>query len=65
MLLISIDPRVPWTSSATPFQQGKTSGQSNLTKSASRGPIPQLGITPGGQNLYRWIPGVGVPISVT
>jgi len=27
-------------------------------------PIPRLGVTPGGLNLYRWIPGVGVPISV-
>ena len=28
------------------------------------GPIPPLRITPGGRNLYHWIPGVGVPISV-
>ena len=28
------------------------------------GPIPWLGVSPGGQNLYHWIPGVGVPISV-
>ena len=35
-----------------------TRGQSNLTKSASRGPIPRLGVTSGGQNLYHWIPGV-------
>ena len=28
------------------------------------GPIPRLGVTPGGLNLYHWIPGVGVPISV-
>ena len=41
-----------------------TRGQSNLTKSASRGPIPRLGVTPGGRNLYHWIPGVGFPISV-
>ena len=41
-----------------------TRGQSNLTKSASWGPIPQLGVTLGGRNLYHWIPGVGVPISV-
>ena len=26
----------------------QTRGQSNLTKSASRGPIPRLGVTPGG-----------------
>ena len=38
--------------------------QSNLTKSASRGPIPRLGVTPGGRKLYHWIPGVGFPISV-
>jgi len=31
----------------------KTRGQSNLTKSASRGPIPRLGVTPGGRKLYR------------
>ena len=30
-----------------------TRGQSNLTKSASRGPIPRLGVTPGGRNLYH------------
>jgi len=41
-----------------------TSGQSNLTKSATRGPIPRLGVTPGGRKLYHWIPGVGFPISV-
>ena len=29
-----------------------------------RGPIPRLGVTPGGQKLYHWIPGVGFPISV-
>jgi len=28
------------------------------------GPIPQLGVTPGGWKLYHWIPGVGFPISV-
>ena len=28
------------------------------------GPIPRLGVTPGGRNLYHWIPGVGFPISV-
>ena len=52
---------------ATPFPTcGSilTRGQSNLTKSASRGPIPRLGVTPGGRKLYRWIPGVGFPISV-
>ena len=27
-------------------------------------PIPRLGVTPGGRNLYHWIPGVGIPISV-
>ena len=42
----------------------ETTGQSNLTKSASREPIPRLGVTPGGRKLYRWIPGVGFPISV-
>jgi len=26
--------------------------------------IPRLGVTPGGRNLYHWIPGVGFPISV-
>jgi len=29
-----------------------------------KAPIPRLGVTPGGRNLYHWIPGVGVPISV-
>ena len=30
-----------------------TRGQSNLTKSALRGPIPRIGVTPGGRNLYH------------
>ena len=30
-----------------------TRGQSNLTISALRGPIPRLGVTPGGRNLYH------------
>jgi len=42
----------------------RTRGQSNLRKAPHRGPIPRLGVTPGGRNLYHWIPGVGVPISV-
>ena len=46
------------------IKKTKTRGQSNLTKSASRGPISRLGVTPGGRKLYRWIPGVGFPISV-
>ena len=29
-----------------------------------RGPIPRLGVTPGGRKLYHWITGVGFPISV-
>ena len=33
-------------------------------KAPHGGPIPRLGVTPGGRNLYHWIPGVGVPISV-
>ena len=42
-----------------------TRGQSNLTKKAPhRGPIPRLGVAPGGRKLYHWIPGVGFPISV-
>jgi len=31
----------------------KTRGQSNLTKSASRGAHSRLGVTPGGRNLYH------------
>ena len=46
------------------YTVSQTRGQSNLTKSASRGPIPRLGVTPGGRKLYHWIPGVGFPISV-
>ena len=30
-----------------------TRGQSNLTKSASWGPIPRLGVTPRGRKLYH------------
>ena len=33
-------------------------------KAPHGGPIPQLGVTPGGRKLYHWIPGVGFPISV-
>ena len=33
-------------------------------KAPHGGPIPRLGVTPGGRNLYYWIPGVGFPISV-
>ena len=33
-------------------------------KAPHGGPIPRLGVIPGGRNLYHWIPGVGVPISV-
>ena len=52
-LALGLPPNIP------EFQiELKTRGQSNLTKCASRGPIP------GGRNLYHWIPGVGVPISV-
>ena len=33
-------------------------------KAPHGGPIPRLGVTPGAGKLYRWIPGVGFPISV-
>jgi len=33
-------------------------------KAPHGGPIPRLGVTPGGQKLYHWIPGVGFSISV-
>jgi len=41
-----------------------TRGQSNLTKSASRGAHSPVRGHPGGRKLYHWIPGVGFPISV-
>ena len=41
-----------------------TRGQSNLTKSASRGSHSPVRGHPGGRKLYHWIPGVGFPISV-
>ena len=28
-------------------------------KAPHGGPIPRLGVTPGGRKLYHWIPGVG------
>ena len=34
-------------------------------KAPHGGPIPRLGVTPGGRKLYHWIPGVGFPISGT
>jgi len=33
-------------------------------KAPHGGPIPRLGVTPGGRKLYHWIPGVVFPISV-
>jgi len=33
-------------------------------KTPHGGPIPRLGVTPRGRNLYHWHPGVGFPISV-
>ena len=33
-------------------------------KAPHGGPIPRLGVAPGGRKLYHWIPGVGFPISV-
>jgi len=33
-------------------------------KAPHGGPIPRLGVTPGGRKLHHWIPGVGFPISV-
>jgi len=33
-------------------------------KAPHGGPIPRLGVTPGGRKLYHWIPGVEFPISV-
>jgi len=33
-------------------------------KAPHGGPIPRLGVIPGGRKLYHWIPGVGFPISV-
>ena len=42
----------------------KRSKQFDKKRLTGGGPIPRLGVTPGGQNLYHWIPGVGVPISV-
>ena len=33
-------------------------------KAPHGGPIPRLGVTPGGRKLYHWITGVGFPISV-
>jgi len=33
-------------------------------KASHGGPIPRLGVTPGGRKLYHWIPGVGFPISI-
>ena len=33
-------------------------------KAPHGGPIPRLGVTPGGRKLYHWIPGVGFPVSV-
>ena len=41
-----------------------TRGQNNLTKAPHGGPVPRLGVTPGGRKLYHWTPGVGFPISV-
>ena len=43
-----------------PKQEAKVIWQ----KAPHGGPIPRLGVTPGGRKLYHWIAGVGFPISV-
>ena len=52
--------RYRWASSNITKQEVKVIWQ----KAPHGGPIPRLGVTPGGRKLYHWIPGVGVPISV-
>jgi len=47
-----------------PVWYGKQEVKVIWQKAPHGGPIPRLGVTVGGRNLYHWIPGVGVPISV-
>ena len=49
---------------ATDHKLYLTRGQSNLTKSASRGAHSPVRGHPRGRKLYHWIPEVGFPISV-
>ena len=42
----------------------RSNGKVIWQKAPHGGPIPQLGVTPGGRKLHHWIPGVGFPISV-
>jgi len=53
-LILTVSDRVtPRSEIVRMFSFVQTRGQSNLTKCASRGPIPRLGVTPGGRNLYH------------
>ena len=46
------------------WQKAPHGAEKNRNGSCTNETIPRLGVTPGGQKLYHWIPGVGVPISV-
>ena len=46
------------------LQEGQQEVKVIWQKAPHAGPIPRLGVTPGGRKLYHWIPGVGFPISV-
>ena len=53
----------PKTLSWTQLVKSKQVDKVIWQKAPHGGPIPRLGVTPGGRKLYHWIPGVGFPIS--
>jgi len=59
---LSTDPGTQvYSAWAIPPWIGKQEVKVIWQKAPHGGPIPRLGVTPGGRNLYHWIPGVGFP----
>ena len=53
-----------WRTSLLRYSDDKQVVKVIWQKAPHGGPIPRLGVIPGGRKLYHWIPGVGFPISV-
>ena len=62
--VLTTDTDFDYTVAMTFILKGKQEVKVIWQNAPHGGPIPRLGVTPGGRKLYHWIPGVGVPISV-
>ena len=62
-LLQTMKPTIKKTLRWTQLVKSKQVVKVIWQKAPHGGPIPRLGVTPGGRKLYHWIPGVGFPIS--